>query len=519
MPDNLKLLIVILALAIAVFSIARKPAAVWMETGDFTRRRNLWFALTVAAFLSLNFWVYTFIAIPLLIYANRAENNPAALFFFVLFALPMNTIHISGMGLVDTLFELSHARILEMITLLPASALLMRQNNALPFGRTPPDKMIAAYLLLTVALYLRDTSLTDALRYTFYLFLDVALPYFVISRSLKDLQAFRDALSSFVIAMMMLALVGLFEFFKVWLLYEPLVFILQMDGGMRGYLIRDDMLRVVASAGQPIVLGYLMAVAIGLYLYLKNSIRHRLMRRSIMALLASGLIVALSRGPWVGAAVLFLVFAATGRKPAFALLNLAVAAMVALPLISVLPGTEKVINLLPFIGTVDRENVEFRQNLLTNSMIVIKRHPLLGSSDFWETPEMEALRSGDGIIDIVNTYVGVALQQGLIGLVLFAGFFALTLLGIYRAMRTIPDKDSEEHLLGRALVATLFAIMIMIFTVSSITFIPIVYWSVAAMGVAYAQMVRRQAEEGMRSASQHVPLSLIKDSPDQVGLR
>jgi O-antigen ligase len=103
---------------------------------------------------------------------------------------------------------------------------------------------------------------------------------------------------------------------------------------------------------------------------------------------------------------------------------------------------------------------------------------------------MEALRQGQGIIDIVNSYIGIALEMGLVVLGLFVAFFGLTLFGIYRAMRSIPDKDSEEYLLGRVLLATLLTIMIMIFTVSSISIIPIVYWAVAGLGVAYAQMIK-----------------------------
>lgn len=41
------------------------------------------------------------------------------------------------------------------------------------------------------------------------------------------------------------------------------------------------------------------------------------------------------------------------------------------------------------------------------------------------------------------------------------------------------------------LLATLTGILVIIFTVSSITFIPVVYWSIAGLGVAYIQMVRR----------------------------
>jgi hypothetical protein len=58
-------------------------------------------------------------------------------------------------------------------------------------------------------------------------------------------------------------------------------------------------------------------------------------------------------------------------------------------------------------------------------------------------------------------------------------------------MRAFPDKDDEQRQLGRALLATLVGILVIIFTVSSITIIPTVYWSVAGLGVAYIQRVRR----------------------------
>jgi O-antigen ligase len=110
-----------------------------------------------------------------------------------------------------------------------------------------------------------------------------------------------------------------------------------------------------------------------------------------------------------------------------------------------------------------------------------------------KTPEMEAMRQGEGIIDIVNTYLGITLYDGFVGVGLFVAFFALTLLGIYRAMRSLPDRDSEEYLLGRVLLSTLLAILVMIFSVSTITIVPYMYWTVAAMGVAYSQMVRKKS--------------------------
>lgn len=491
MPEHLRALIVILVLATVFFVFARRPAAHISGADNFKRRTNLWFALTISAFLVHNFWLFTLIAIPLLIYASRHEKNSPSLFFFILFVIPMAFIPIPGFGLVNFLFDLSHARILELIILLPAFFSLLRQGGNLAFGRTWPDKALTAYLLLTAMLYLRETSITDTLRQIFYLFTDVFLPYFVISRSLKNLQEFRDALFSLLLAIMVLALIAIFEANFHWLLYPPLLDALKMGEGMTSYLGRDGMLRAIVTAGQPIALGYLMVVGIGLYLFLQRSIKHNFTRRLGMGLLAAGLIAPLSRGPWIGAAVLLLVFIATGPKPARRLMSMMLVAMLAVSLVSMLPIGERMINLLPFIGTTEKGTIEYREKLLTNSMIVIKRNPWFGSFDYHLEPEMESMRQGQGIIDKVNTYVTITLEKGFVGLGLFAGFFALTLMVIYQAMRSIPDRDKEEYQLGRALLATLLAMMVIIFTVSSISIIPIMYWSVAGLGVAYAQMVRK----------------------------
>ena len=123
----------------------------------------------------------------------------------------MATISIPGFGLINYLLILTHARILALFILLPAFFILFRQSETLSFGRTGADKVLVTYLLLTVLLGLRATSVTDTLRQTFYMFIDVFLPYFVISRSLKDLQAFKDALLSLVVAIMVLAPLAVFE--------------------------------------------------------------------------------------------------------------------------------------------------------------------------------------------------------------------------------------------------------------------------------------------------------------------
>jgi O-antigen ligase len=492
MPEYIRALIVVLFCATTIFAISRPTICSLMDANDFTRRRNLWLVLTLAAFLSTSFWIYAAVAIPLLIYMNSQETNPPALFFILMFILPTYTIQIPGMGLINFLFDISNFRLLALLILLPAFFQLIRRSDVRPFGRAGPDLALAAYLLVDATLNLREGTLSDALRHAFYLFTDAFLPYFVISRSLKDLQAFRDALVSLVLAIMILAPLALFETVKHWHLYAALTHVLHLEGGgIMGYLERDNILRAFVTAGQPIALGYLMVVGIGFYLFLQHFIENKLIRRSGMALLVAGLISPLSRGPWLGAVALLVVFIATGNYAKRRLISLAFVALLAFPVVSALPGGQKIINLLPFIGTTEHVNIDYRRDLLANSMIVIERNPWFGSVDYLKAPEMQIMRQGEGIIDVVNTYIGIALETGFVGLGLFIAFFALTLLGIYRALRSLADRDSAEYLLGRTLLVTLLSILLMIFTVSSITVIPLVYWSVAGLSVAYAQMVRK----------------------------
>lgn len=491
MPEHFRALIVILFLASVVFLLARRPATDLIPPGDFKRRRNLWFLLTVLAFVSHSFWLYLGAGAVILYLAGRREHNPMALFYMLLFLIPPASLQVPGFGLVNYLVDLNHIRLLTVCVLLPAALALRRQGDTLRFGRTWPDRLLAAGLLLMSVLYLRETTLTDTLRQTLYLFIDVLLPYYVASRGLRQISEFKDTLLAFVLASFLLALIGVAEYVRHWLLYSALIDAMGVPWSMSGYLSRGGSLRASVTTGQAIVLGYVMSVAIGLFLFLQGYLRRPWQRLMGALLLAAGLFAPLSRGPWIGAMVIVVVFIALGRGALRRLVLLAAAGMLALPLLTAVPGGDKVLDLLPFIGTVDKENITYRERLMDNAWIVIKRNPLFGSFDFRNTPEMQSMIQGEGIIDIVNTYINLALRVGLVGLGLFVAFFATVLHGIRKAMRSFPDKDDERRQLGRALLATLVGILVIIFTVSSITFIPVVYWTIAGLGVAYVQMVRR----------------------------
>jgi O-antigen ligase len=498
MPEIFKALVVVLGLSALVFACARAPAcAVAVAPQDFARRRNLWFAVTLAAFLAHNYWLYVLIAAMVLLMAQAREPNKLALYFVLLFAVPPFAAQIPGFGVVDHLFALTHLRLLALVVLLPAFLALLKQPDKMRLGSTLPDKLVLCYLALNFVLQLKGDTLTNTLRHgALYAFTDVFLPYYVASRGVRSVPALRDALMSFTVAALVLAAIGAFEFVKYWMLYVPLESALDVRWGYGNYTPRGSNLRAQVSTGHPIALGYAIAVGFAFLLCLKKSVPGRATWWLALLLLCAGMVAPLSRGPWVGAAAITLLFVATGPAPMLGLARLAVAGAFAMPLLLLSPAGGAIIDHLPFVGTVEAGNVTYRQRLLEVSIQVILENPFFGGVDVNRVEAMQELRA-DGIIDVVNTYIGVALAHGLIGLSLFAGFFVAVAGTLLASVRTAGDRGEETCMLGRGLLCALAGILVIIFTVASITVIPAVYWAVAGLGVAYARLAPAQSRQAV----------------------
>ena len=505
---ELKALVVILGLSLPVFWLARAAACEFAcERADFNRRRNLWIAITILAFVSRNFWVYMAGAALLLAVGARRETNPLALFLALLMAVPAFSEVIPGFGGIRQIMSLSHVRLLSIMLLLPAYLLIRRQPGVLPFGRTMADKCLLAYLAMQLLLQMPIVSLTASARLTIYSFIDVFLPYYVASRGLRDLQGYRDALMAAVLAVVLMTPVALFEYFRHWLLYSTLAESMDVYTNFGSYLSRGGSLRAVVSSEHSIILGYLVTVAMGLVLFVRKLIRSRALVALAVALLVSALIAAGARGPWVGSAAVMLVVILTGPDKFKSAIRVG---MIAVPVLAALSFTEagrRLFELLPFIGTIDTDSIDYRRRLFDTSMLVIWQSPWFGSFDYLINPNMQELVQGEGIIDVVNSFLGVALTFGIVGLSLFSGVFALAGWGVWSGLR-YADPTGELHLLGRSLLATLVGVLVCIVTLSSIGVVPWIYWTLAGLCVGYAQLARQPqrapAEPLMRGVRAHV---------------
>jgi O-antigen ligase len=499
MPVNVTALIYVLAIVVPMFWLAKPIALKFSSERDFNRRRNVWLILTVIGFLSPSFWLFALLAIPLLIAAARKDTNPVALYLLLLAVIPPVSADIPAIGIAH-LFELDNYRLLAFCVLLPLAVRQWRskQAAAAPIGFDALDILLLAYGTLTVVLYvpfelnhvLLSDSFTNALRRAFLFFIDIYILYFAVSRTCSSRGAIVEALAAFCLACALLAPMAVFEMMKKWSLYmaleahwsdDPLYWWLHT-------LYRGTELRARVSAGHALVLGYLLAVGFGFWLYLKSRVASARTRVAGVALYWAGLFAAYSRGPWIGAASIAIVFAALGQRAFSRLLKAGALMAIAFGALLASPLGERVIDVLPAMGgSVDAENITYRQRLADRSWELISEHPFFG--DQLALQKMGDLRQGQGIIDIVNTYAGVALHYGLIGLFVFLAFILTAAFRAYGLARRAAQADPDLALLGTSLIACIVGTLVMIAGCSFIFAYEKMYYVLGGLAAAYARLV------------------------------
>ncbi len=191
MPENVRALIVVLALALPAFYIGRRIAGAALADREFAVWRNAWFGITVAAFLTGSFFIFAAIVPIICLYARAVRAASAALFFVLLFAVPVVGVTVGGFGIVNALFDINNARLLSIVLLLPILFATSRRGRRNVGTYAMPDRLVFGYVLLMIALEFRNSDVTNILRVATLHTLDILIPYFVFSRGVSSVTDFR----------------------------------------------------------------------------------------------------------------------------------------------------------------------------------------------------------------------------------------------------------------------------------------------------------------------------------------
>ncbi len=504
---------------IFIFAIVTGPIYLFLR---FSSSQNLkketkgwiivWCCTTVLAFLSPNFWIYAaFLFVGLNYYAGPNPIQRICLFFVLLPSLPAATIAIPGFGLINYLFSIGHHHVLILSLLVP---LILKKSNGITINRSV-NFMLLLYFALLFIVFLRDQTITEVLRNSTVLVITMLIPFFAISKTVKTLEDFKKIMFAILFGILVQATIGIAETLKSWHLYNGVVLSLGVDWGFGGYLGRNNLLRASGALGHPIALGYICVIGLAMIMQFYDKKKRSAVKLYwlFVAILTGGLVATLSRGPWVGAALAILAYILSGQKALNKLVKLGMAGLVALVILSATPTGQSFIDLIPFVSSDEESHaastISYRQRLMEQSWIVIKRNPIFGTADFLDTPEMESMRQGEGIIDIVNTYLSVALETGLVGLSIFLSIFLIPLARLYKMLPKLKGNiELNDWLIkNRVLMAMIVGVMFTIFTASSIGVIPIYYWSMLGLACAFVKAARTELlKQIMMKNNEQMPL-------------
>lgn len=334
---------------------------------------------------------------------------------------------------INWLILLTYYKVVVIVLLVPMLLRVMSgKGNAGSFSLA--DTCAVLYIAFSVLLVTASMGFTAGPRFLIDQLIVLGIPYFVLSRLVRSEADLDFCLRAIFLVAMILASVALLSTLKQWDFYrfkEPLSVFVIPD-------VRAGFIRIEATANTH-SLGYLLAIGILLLEHLKSTMRLGFMKLWLMrAVLLVGLVSTDSRGALLGLVVAYAVYGVvTIRKP-----GMRWALLVSLALAVIGMGVWLVTLQNP--ASLDAyDTIGYRQLLLQISMRHIMEHPIIGDLGFLNDPSFAVLRQGQGIIDITNFYLQIALSFGLVGLALLGGFITPTLRALMRlAMR--PSAISDE---------------------------------------------------------------------------
>ena len=471
----IKLLIPTLLVCGLAFLVLRASFAALLSKAEYQRAWVVLVSATLIAYLAHTQMIYVLALGALALFAQSylggGLRGKLAAYLLMIMVIPPLSWQLGGLGDINYILALSGPRMFAIVLLVgPALTLLGDSTYKRERWVLLLDVAVFGYQLLKIALMAPHLTSTGILRMAVESSLDVLIPYYVFSRGIRSEADFRFILTHLVLGLALSGCVGFAEFFLRRLLYSELQYIYGIKWQLTMRLMRGDFLRVQAATQQPIVLALEMIFALGLWTYLRGLEWRRFPVLLVFAGFGCCLVFTLSRGPWLGGlcfAVALLGLRRLGAKTFVWLLLLLLAGAITAKAIG---ADEQVMGALASLfgsSEQDLNSINYRRQLLDTALALLKQSPWLGVPDY--ASQMQDLKQGEGIIDLVNSYIAIALDTGVIGLTIYM----VPYVAVFRRLAMVPGislRQSEDGGAGwfaATFLALVIAFLLTIFTTST----------------------------------------------------
>lgn len=502
----IKLLFAVLLLSAVFAPFLRGAMRGLIGDKDYWRVWMIIVATAVVSFLSIKPVVFMFcvalvsMAAPGMLGGGPLGRLTAWWLLYILF--PPIVLSAEGVAGINRIIELNAHRVASMVVLVPAAFGLLgnKQVRATRMTRWT-DLFILAYPTMVIITAIPITTTTSTARSVVELILDLWLPYWVTTRAIRSADDLKHVAVRLVIGMAFLAAVGLMESVLRKNVYSELQFIVGVIWQLTHRLMRGPFLRVQSTFPQPIVMAFVMIMGYGLWSWIG---RTGTATRRMRILVALGFFLAMfatfSRGPLLGWVVFVLSLVALRWVSPFKYLT-GLGLLFAVAVGASVTGADQwaydALKTVFGSSDADTSSIDYRRKLLETAVALIKQSPAWGVPNY--AAYMQDLRQGEGIIDIVNTYVAVALANGLVGLVLFMSPHVLVLVRLLRRLDSYEERPRRAvGSFPATMVAATVAALITIFTTSSFSAVPAMLMlliSVPTAWLAFDPSEQRRADE------------------------
>jgi len=445
-----------------------------------------WAVVIVTLFVSCFSWMVPLFFVTFSVWAMFAprffgKGNEGRLPAYVLLACvgPQFSLDLENIGGLRNVMHLDVFRVVEMVILLPAAVALVarRERSPYPGWLLVSDLATCVYTVYWIVQLFSRFSGTAMAREGLQILLDTVLPYYVLSRGCVDAGIRRRVLSVLLFGAAYECLVAIAEGLSRHVLYAQLQYLYGVRWNLLGAMTRGDWIRAQAAFSGPLVMAMVALLAIGIWYALRPPGKSRSYGMVGLVLLG-GMLATISRGPLLALGVLVVGLACLRFMSAKRFLVLSGVFVVVAAFAWSAGLGDTAVEAINSTSGADQQadfNVLYRQELLKTSVALIQQSPWFGVPNYLD--QMSNLKQGDGIVDLVNTYLIVTLNVGVVGLALFMLPFLIVLQRLAASLPLEPGALRRERLVWMPLT---LAVMAAVFTVSPVSIIrSILVWVVA----------------------------------------
>jgi len=355
------------------------------------------------------------LSIPLL---AKNRSDAASLYAIAVVSLPVLYYHVT----IGTHYLLPFTKY--MFAALALMIAYFAKPKSGPVLHSHMDIPILLLLGLEIA-EVRDPDIGLMLRETAPVLFGIALPYFLISRSLNTPEQVRRFVLALALAGFAMALVATVEARTHWLVYKQIEGNLHISSQVNAYQkMRGGVIRSPASFDESTSLGNFLAIAAIAILALRSSFASKGKWFLAMAIMLVGLVAPNSRGAFLGFGIGIVLFDLYRGKWGGLFVKLAAGGGLYLILLAA-ANFSKYIAETVGKGADTQGSTDYRIVLLQRGIQEINRHPIFGTTLRKALANLEDVRQGEHIIDLVNGYINYGLVLGYTGMLGLLAMFLI----------------------------------------------------------------------------------------------